>query len=95
MSDADLELFKRSLPRLINSREGNRMIVETLQGVAQYDIERGRIAQQLQLGQITQQQAYEAYNALGDPLEAFKSMPTEPAANTKRLRYNPETGEFE
>jgi flagellar protein FlgJ len=71
MSDADLELFKRSLPRLVNSVEGNRMIVETMRAIAQYDIERGIIARQVQLGQITPQQADEAYRALPNPVAPF------------------------
>ena len=71
MSDADLELFKRSLPRLVNSVEGNRMIVETMRAIAQYDIERGRIARQVQLGQITPQQADDAYRALPNPVAPF------------------------
>lgn len=71
MSDADLELFKRSLPRLVNSVEGNRMIVETMRAIAQYDIERGIIARQVQLGQITPQEADEAYTALPNPVAPF------------------------
>jgi len=71
MSDADLELFKRSLPRLVNSVEGNRMIVQTMRAIAQYDMERGRIARQLQLRQITPQEADEAYRALPNPVAPF------------------------
>jgi hypothetical protein len=73
MSDADLELFKQSLPRLINTREGNRMIVDTMRSIAEYDVQRGQIARQLQIGQITPEQASQAYQQLGNPLAAFSS----------------------
>lgn len=71
MSDADLELFKRSLPRLVNTVEGNRMIIDTMRAIAQYDMERGRIARQVQLGQITPQQADDQYRALPNPVAPF------------------------
>lgn len=68
MSDKDLELFKQSLPRLINTPEGNRKIISTMRAIAEYDVARMQIARQHQLGQINAQQAYEAYMNLGNPL---------------------------
>ncbi len=68
MSDADLELFKQSLPRIINTPEGNAKIIQTMRGIAEYDIQRGEIARQLQLGQISPEQAFQAYNSLENPL---------------------------
>ena len=47
------------------------MIVQTMRAIAQYDIERGRIARQLQLRQITPQEADEAYRALPNPVAPF------------------------
>ena len=58
MSDADLALFKASLPRLINTPEGNRKIVATMRAIAEYDVERMRIARQQQLGQLTPQEGF-------------------------------------
>ena len=71
MSDADLELFKRSLPRLANTPEGNRMIVATMRALAEYDIARGQIASELRLGRITPQEANDLYNALPNPVAPF------------------------
>lgn len=68
MSDADLALFKQSLPRLINSPEGNRRIIATLRAISEYDVARMGIARQMQLGEITPQQGFEAYTALGNPI---------------------------
>lgn len=95
MSDADLELFKQSLPRLINTREGNQQIVNTMRAIAEYDIKRGQIARQLQLGAINPQQAFDAYAALGNPVEAFKSGGGAEAPANDVPTYNPQTGQWE
>lgn len=102
MSDADLELFKQSLPRLINTREGNQRIIDTMRGIAEYDMNRGRIARELQLGRISPEQASQAYEALGNPLEGFKqgAEPTgggqAASGGPSRVRtYNPQTGRLE
>ena len=78
MSDADLELFKQSLPRIINSPGGNQIIINTMRGLAEYDAEGGRIVQRLRKREITQAQAFELLNNRADPFAAFKA-PTEPA----------------
>jgi hypothetical protein len=78
MSDADLELFKRSLPRIINSPGGNQIIINTMRGLAEYDAEGGRIVQRLRKGEITQAQAFELLNNRADPFAAFKA-PAGPA----------------
>lgn len=68
MSDADLALFKESLPRIINTPEGNAKIIASLRGIAQYDMQMGEIARKLQTGEITQQQYYEMQAAMENPL---------------------------
>jgi hypothetical protein len=73
MSDADLELFKRSLPRIINSPGGNQIIINTMRGLAEYDAEGGRIVQRLRKKEITQAQAFELLNSRPDPFAAFKA----------------------
>jgi hypothetical protein len=78
MSDADLELFKQSLPRIINSPGGNQIIINTMRGLAEYDAEGARIVQMLRAKEITQAQAFELLNNRADPFAAFKA-PTGPA----------------
>jgi hypothetical protein len=78
MSDADLELFKRSLPRIINSPGGNQIIINTMRGLAEYDAEGGRIVQRLRKKEITPAEAFELLNSRADPFAAFKA-PTGPA----------------
>lgn len=76
MSDADLALFKQSLPQLINTPEGNAKIIQTMESVLQYDVQRGEIARQLQLGKISPDEAFSAYAALGNPLAEYaKGLP--------------------
>lgn len=49
-SDFDARMFKSSLPRLINSPEGNALIADTLEALAKDKAARGEIANQVQLG---------------------------------------------
>lgn len=79
MSDADLALFKRSLPELINTREGNQQIINTMRAVGQYDMARGQIARQLQQGKLDFTEAAEAYTALGNPLQRYRDIAAQAA----------------
>lgn len=73
MSDADLELFKQSLPRIINSPNGNQIIINTLRGIAQYDAEGARIVQKYRGGEIDKVTAFQMLQERADPFAAFKS----------------------
>ena len=44
MSDADIVMFRNSLPRLINQPGGNELILQTMRGIAQYEMQMGEIA---------------------------------------------------
>lgn len=83
MSDSDLELFKRSLPRIINQPGGNERILETLRGIAQYDIQLGNIAARASSGEITREQARAEVNSLSNPLAS---------TGAQRMRYDPQSG---
>lgn len=67
MSDADLELFKQSLPRLINQPRGNEIIIATLRGIAQYDAMGAEIVQKYRTGDITKAEAFQQLMARPDP----------------------------
>lgn len=67
MSDRDLELFKASLPRLINTPEGNRTIIATMRVMAEYDAEGARIVQQVRDKELTNAQAFDALFAREHP----------------------------
>jgi len=72
MSDADLALFQQSLPRLINTPEGNRIIIETMRAINQYDAALGQIAQLAADGQITQAEARRQVNMLNNPIDGVR-----------------------
>lgn len=71
MSDADLALFKQSLPRIINQPGGNALIIDTLRGLALYQQEQGKIAQQVMTGMLSREQALDALSGLANPLDRF------------------------
>jgi len=70
MSDADLELFKQSLPRLINQPRGNEIIIATLRGIAQYDAMGADIVQRYRNEEITKGQAFQELMSRPDPFGA-------------------------
>lgn len=44
MSDADIKMFRASLPRVLNQPGGNQLIFQTMRGIAEYEIKMGEIA---------------------------------------------------
>lgn len=44
MSDADIRMFRASLPRILNQPGGNQLIFQTMRGIAQYEQAMGEIA---------------------------------------------------
>lgn len=74
MSDADLALFKQSLPSLMNTPEGNALIMQTMRGVAEHKRAQGDIAGQVFTREITPKQAMEAIRGLPDPFARFKEL---------------------
>lgn len=67
MSDADLELFKQSLPRIINTPRGNEVILETMRGIAQYDAMGAKIVQDYRAGKIDKNTAFQMLLDRPDP----------------------------
>lgn len=73
MSDRDIELFRQSVPRLINQPGGNQKIIATMRGIAEYDRKMGQIASDALAGKISRQQAMEMMNELPNPLAQFST----------------------
>ncbi len=73
MSDADLALFKASLPALINQPGGNQTIIETIRAINEYDVAASIIAGQALDGEITQAEARKRLRELPNPLADFKA----------------------
>jgi hypothetical protein len=74
MSDADLELFKASLPRIISQPNGNAMILQTIRGIAQYDAIGAEIIQRMRAGKISQSEAFQELLNRPDPLAGVNSL---------------------
>lgn len=85
MSDADLALFKQSLPRLINQPGGNQTIINTMRGITRYQVQMGEIADAVADRALTPAQAREQIRSLANPLEGFRSPgERQPADTTPR-----------
>lgn len=76
-SDFDAKLFKSSLPRLVNTPEGNALISSTLEALAQDKVARAEIADKALIGEknggITTAEAVKQLRALPAPNLVFKS----------------------
>jgi hypothetical protein len=82
MSDADLALFKQSVPRLINQPGGNQVIIETMRGINQYVMEQAQIADMVANREITPAEGRKKLRELKNPLDGFKAGAPEKPAKT-------------
>lgn len=73
MSDADLALFKESMPRIVNQPGGNALIIQTLKGIALYEQEMGEIAGRVLNKEITPAQGRAEMAKVANPLDAFRT----------------------
>jgi hypothetical protein len=77
MSDADLELFKRSLPSLINQTGGNQKIIDTIRAINEYDVARAIIAGKVSDWVLTpkeERKELEAQGVIINPSDGRKAM---------------------
>lgn len=87
MSDRDVEMFKASLPSLWKTPDGNKTILNTMTGLAQYKQAQGDIAQRVMIGEIDRQTAVKLLRELPNPLAAFgeQDKADKPASTTPSL----------
>lgn len=71
MSDADLELYKQSLPRLINQPGANKEIIRSMREINEYMVKEGEIASAVLDGNITAAEGRKRLAALGNPIQDF------------------------
>jgi prefoldin subunit 5 len=104
MSDADLRLFRESLPRIINQPGANQIILRGMQALNQYDQARGNIAEQYQEMLVTgtpQAEALRFYRSqiaqlnastpsLGQMLGQAGMQATQPSQPASRLTPGPD-----
>lgn len=73
MSDRDLELFKASLPRIINQPGANAMIIETIKGITEYRRKQGEIAMAVATGQMPRSEGLKQLYSMTNPLDGFNA----------------------
>lgn len=101
MSDADLALFKQSLPAIINQPGGNQLIIGTMRKIAEYDAAGAAIVQKLRAGEIDRPAAFRMLQERPNPLAGFRAPPgnapaTPAAPGAPRTGvFNPQTGKVE
>lgn len=71
MSDADLALYKESLPRIINQPGANREIIRSMKEINEYLIKEGEIAAEVTAGKISPEEGTRRMFALGNPVQDF------------------------
>jgi hypothetical protein len=71
MSDADLALYKASLPAISKQAGGNQKIIETAMAINTYYEKHAAIDRQLALGNITVEKAWEQKQAIPNPLAGY------------------------
>lgn len=87
MSDADIRMFRASLPRIINQPGGNELIFQTMRGIAEYEQQMGAIADAVADREILPAEGRKRIRELQNPLENYK-IPDGPTPNegTKKTR---------
>lgn len=79
-SDKDFATFKAALPSLINQPGGNKLIIDTLRAINEYDVAASIIAGKVldgpENGGLTRAEGRKALLELGNPLAGFKAPKT-------------------
>jgi hypothetical protein len=94
MSDADLALFKQSLPRIINQPGSNKLILDTMRGISEYQIQMGEIADRVANREMTAAQGRDAIRALSNPLAGFKTTAGDGDSGAVPAGVDPEDWKF-
>jgi len=90
MSDADLELFKQSLPRVINQPGANKSIIATMKAINKYVVEEGKIASDVLNGKLSPTEGQQKLMELGNPIQDFFEQIPSAAATSPRIQMSPE-----
>jgi hypothetical protein len=72
MSDADIKMFRGSLPSIINQPGGNQLIFQTLRGIAEYEMQMGEISDLVADRSITPAEGRKRIRELKNPLANYK-----------------------
>jgi hypothetical protein len=79
MSDADLALFKQSLPAIINQPGGNQKIIATARAINEYTIQQAAIAEKVASREITPAEGRALQASIPNPLASFGTAADKPS----------------
>lgn len=84
ITDRDMESFRQQIPSLMGSPEGNKLVSDTLRGVAEHHRDAADIAAQWRAGKISVEKAQEELGSLQDPFSRMRQYQAarQPAAAT-------------
>ena len=71
MSDADLDLYKKSVMRIINQPGANKLIIDSSRAINNYIIKEAEIANLVINGKINREEADRRFAELGNPVQEF------------------------
>lgn len=72
-SDKDMENFKRALPSLMGTKEGQLQIIQDMKALSAHDMKVGEIANQVRSGQISPFEGQRLISELSNPLEKYST----------------------
>ncbi len=87
-SDRDVAMFRSSLPSLIRSPEGNKLIIDTMRSMAEHRIAVAQISEDYLTGAIEKDDALAKMRDLPDPMADFKKAapPVAPAVSAPAIQ---------
>lgn len=92
MSDADIVMFRQSIPSLMNQPGGNKLIMDTMRSIATYDAQIGDIAARVLRGELSQQDGDNMMATVENPLAGMAQQApaasAAPAPSSQRVDEN-------
>jgi hypothetical protein len=88
-SDRDVQMFKDALPKLSNTPEGNKTIIDTMEALTRHKMAAGEIANRVMTGEMSRKDAMRALQDLPDPMALFKEAQKTPGAPGERNPASP------
>lgn len=72
ITDRDMESFRQQIPSLMGTPEGNKLVSDTLRGVAEHHRDAAEVAAKWRSGKMSLDQAQEAMGSLKDPFARMR-----------------------
>jgi hypothetical protein len=93
-SDRDVQMFKDALPKLSNTPDGNKIIIDTMEALTRHKMAAGEIANRVMTGEMTRKDAMRALQELPDPMAMFKEAQKLTGSPGAATRTTPPSGQF-